>query len=82
MMDLDFVQSLIKALDESGLDSIEIERGGTRIRIAKTASADTGSALVVPGGSTPPPVPWAPPPHLASHKRGHRLPRPHREIRD
>jgi len=57
MMDLDFVQSLIKALDESGLDSIEIERGGTRIRIAKTASADTGAALVVPGGSTPPPVP-------------------------
>ena len=41
MMDLDFVQSLIKALDESGLDSIEIERWGTRIRIAKTASADT-----------------------------------------
>ena len=57
MMDLDFVQSLIKALDESGLDSIEIERGGTRIRIAKTASADTGAALVVPRGSTPPPVP-------------------------
>ena len=25
MMDLDFVQSLIKALDESGLDSIEID---------------------------------------------------------
>ena len=56
MMDLDFVQSLIKALDESGLDSIEIERGGSRIRIARTASADSGAALVVPGGSTPPPV--------------------------
>ena len=57
MMDLDFVQSLIKTLDESGLDSIEIERGGTRIRIAKTAATDTGAALVVPGGSTPSPVP-------------------------
>ena len=56
MMDLDFVQSLIKTLDESGLDSIEIERGGTRIRIAKTAATDTGAALVVPGGSTPSPV--------------------------
>jgi acetyl-CoA carboxylase biotin carboxyl carrier protein len=53
MMDLDFVQSLIKALDESGLDSIEIERGGTRIRLAKTASADAGAALAVHGGSTP-----------------------------
>ncbi len=50
MMDLDFVQSLIKALDESGLDSIEIERGGTRIRIAKTASVPAGAAGAVQGG--------------------------------
>ena len=47
MMDLDFIQSLIKALDESGLDSIEIERGGTRIRLARTPSADAGAALTV-----------------------------------
>ena len=53
MMDLDFVQSLIKALDESGLDSIEIERGGTRIRLAKTASADAGASLAVHGGLAP-----------------------------
>ena len=53
MMDLDFVQSLIKALDESGLDSIEIERGGTRIRLAKTASADAWAALAVHGGLAP-----------------------------
>ena len=53
MMDLDFVQSLIKALDESGLDSIEIERGGTRIRLAKTASADAGATVAVQGGLKP-----------------------------
>ncbi len=53
MMDLDFLQSLIKALDESGLDSIEIERGGTRIRLAKTASADAGATVAVQGGLTP-----------------------------
>ena len=53
MMDLDFVQSLIKALDESGVDSIEIERGGTRIRLAKTPSADAGAASTVPAGSGP-----------------------------
>ena len=53
MMDLDFIQSLIKALDESGLDSIEIERGGTRIRLAKTSSADAGAALAVHGGLAP-----------------------------
>ena len=50
MMDLDFVQSLIKALDESGLDSIEIERGGTRIRLSRTPSADAGVALTGPVG--------------------------------
>ena len=54
MMDLDFVQSLIKALDESGLDSIEIERGGTRIRLAKTPSADAGAALADPAGVAAP----------------------------
>ena len=57
MMDLDFVQSLIKALDESGLDSIEIERGGTRIRLAKTPSAGGGATVEVHGGSAPAPVP-------------------------
>jgi acetyl-CoA carboxylase biotin carboxyl carrier protein len=36
MMDKEFIESLIKALDESSLDSIEIERGGTRIRLSKT----------------------------------------------
>ena len=39
MMDLEFIQSLIRALDQSSLDSIEIERGGTRIRLSKTAPA-------------------------------------------
>ena len=53
MMDLDFVQSLIKALDESGLDSLEIERGGTRIRLAKTPAAGGGAALAVQTGSVP-----------------------------
>jgi acetyl-CoA carboxylase biotin carboxyl carrier protein len=38
MIDLDFIEGLIRAIDQSGLDSIEIERGGTRIRMAKTPS--------------------------------------------
>ena len=54
MMDLDFIQKLIKALDESGLDSIEIERGGTRIRIARTASADAAPPSADPVGLQPP----------------------------
>jgi acetyl-CoA carboxylase biotin carboxyl carrier protein len=36
MIDLEFVEGLIRALDESGLDSIDIERGGTRVRVSKT----------------------------------------------
>jgi acetyl-CoA carboxylase biotin carboxyl carrier protein len=34
--DLDFVRGLIEAVDDSGIDSLEINRAGTRIRIAKT----------------------------------------------
>jgi acetyl-CoA carboxylase biotin carboxyl carrier protein len=44
MIDLDFVRGLIAAVDESGIDSLELRRAGTRIRIAKT----------------PPPAPAAP----------------------
>ena len=70
MMDLDFVQSLIKALDESGLDSIEIERGGTRIRLAKTPSASGGATVEVHGGSVPAPVPMGSPPAPAVAPEG------------
>ena len=37
MIDLDFVERLIRALDESSLDSLELERGGTRIRLSKSS---------------------------------------------
>lgn len=36
MIDLEFIERLIRVLDESGLDSLEIERGGTRVKLAKT----------------------------------------------
>jgi len=39
MIDLDYVRGLISAVDESGIDSIEIIRAGTRIRISKTPAA-------------------------------------------
>jgi acetyl-CoA carboxylase biotin carboxyl carrier protein len=39
MIDLDFLERLIKALDASSVDSLEIERGGTRVRLAKTPPA-------------------------------------------
>ena len=36
MIDLDFLRGLIEAVDGSGIDSLEINRAGTKIRIAKT----------------------------------------------
>jgi acetyl-CoA carboxylase biotin carboxyl carrier protein len=39
MTDLDFLRGLINAVDHSGIDSLEINRSGTRIRIAKTPAA-------------------------------------------
>ena len=68
MIDLDFIEGLIRALDQSGVDSIEIERGGTRIRMAKSPSGavggvaplamDPGAAPASPNSSAPlaPPV--------------------------
>jgi len=38
IVDLEFLQGLISAVDASGIDTLEISRGGTRIRIAKTAA--------------------------------------------
>jgi acetyl-CoA carboxylase biotin carboxyl carrier protein len=39
MIDLEFVESLIRALDKSSLDSLELERGGTRIRLSKSPTS-------------------------------------------
>ena len=36
MIDPEFVERLIRAVDESGIDTVEIRRGGTRVRISKT----------------------------------------------
>jgi acetyl-CoA carboxylase biotin carboxyl carrier protein len=41
MIDLAFVESLIKALDDSSLDTLELERGGTRLRLSKSPPAVT-----------------------------------------
>jgi acetyl-CoA carboxylase biotin carboxyl carrier protein len=48
MIDLEFLERLIQALDESGLDSLEIERGGTRVRLSRTPPAPP---VVLEGGA-------------------------------
>ena len=46
MIDIDFIERLLKAFDDSGADSLEIERGGTRVSLAKTPPAVAASVAV------------------------------------
>ncbi len=60
MIDLEFLERLIEAIDESSLDSIEIERGGTRVRLAKTPPTAAAPAAPAPMAA-PQPAPAAQP---------------------
>jgi acetyl-CoA carboxylase biotin carboxyl carrier protein len=55
MTDLDFLRGLIEAVDQSGIDTLEINRAGTRIRIAKTP-ATAASYHALPAVAAPPPA--------------------------
>jgi len=63
MIDLEFLERLIAAVDESSLDSIELERGGTRVRLAKTpeqnvmVGAAPAAAAAAPPAPSPAPAP-------------------------
>ena len=48
MLDLDFLRGLIEAIDDSGIDSLEITRAGTRIRVSKTPPPAPVSGGVAP----------------------------------
>src|SRR5690625_7786813 len=48
VMDLAFVRGLIAAVDESSIDSLEIHRAGTRIRISKTPPGAAAASGQVP----------------------------------
>ena len=52
MIDLEFLRGLIEAIDQSGIDSLEISRGGTRIRLSKTPPS-TGVVLAQPPAGQP-----------------------------
>ena len=60
MIDLDFLQSLIQAIDASGLDSLELERGGTRIKLSKTPAMAVAAAPVAQVAVPAPAVAAAP----------------------
>jgi acetyl-CoA carboxylase biotin carboxyl carrier protein len=54
MIDLEFLEKLIRALDESGLDHIEIERGGTRIRVSRSPVPGPVAPAMQPAASGSP----------------------------
>jgi len=60
MIDLDFIERLLQAFDRSTVDSLEIERGGTRVRLAKTPPAAAMSLAAAPapaiGAAAPAPT--------------------------
>ncbi len=78
MIDLEFIERLIQAIDNSSLDSIEIERGGTRVRLAKSpppatvmsaggaAAPPAQSGAPAPAGGAPAAAPEPAPPVVAS----------------
>ena len=62
MIDLEFLERLIQAIDKSSLDSIEIERGGTRVHLSKSPPVTTVSAAPA---AAPAPAAAAPAPQAA-----------------
>ncbi len=54
IVDLEFLRGLLEVVDESGIDSLEISRGGTRIRVSKSPAPT--SASVSGGGNHGPPA--------------------------
>jgi len=80
MIDLEFLERLIKAIDQSSLDSIEIERGGTRVRLSKSAPPASVSTVVqgMPAagpGQAPAPASSASPGGAGTPAAGATLPR-------
>ena len=51
MIDIELLQALVRLVDESSLDSLEIERGATRIRLAKSPSGGVVVPQVMPAAA-------------------------------
>ena len=57
MIDLEWIRSLIDMVDESGIDSLEISRFGTRVRVAKSPPVQLAAAAPMSAAAVPGPVP-------------------------
>jgi len=73
LIDVALIRDLIAAVDESGIDTLEISRSGTRIRISKSPptrlrglAADATHAIGAPSASLPAPLVAEPAPTVAA----------------
>ena len=57
MIELEFIERLIRILDGSGLDHVEIEQDDARLRISRSPPAVWSTGAAGPPGAIPPPVP-------------------------
>ena len=76
MIDLDFLRGLIDAVDNSGIDSLEISRGGTRIRVNKTPPAAPVAAAAPAHFHAPAPAAAAAPAAAPAAPAGEAAPAP------
>ena len=57
MIDIEFLESLVRLLDDSSLDNLEIRRGGTRVRLSKSpggpAVVETQTGRAAPNHAAP-----------------------------
>lgn len=60
MIDLEFVERLIRALDQSSLDSLEVDQDGTRVRLSKSPAGGGPPLPVAPSIPFAPPTPQVP----------------------
>ena len=51
MIDIELLRALVRLVDESSLDTLEIERGTTRIRLAKSPSGGVVVPQALPGAA-------------------------------
>ncbi len=62
MIDLEFLEALVRLLDESSLDRLELDREGTRIRLAKSPKGGGAGGAAQVFSAFPATAPPGPPP--------------------
>jgi acetyl-CoA carboxylase biotin carboxyl carrier protein len=52
-MDLQYLKKLIRLLEHSGIDEIEVDEEGVKIRVSKNSLKGAGQPIIISGGAMP-----------------------------